>query len=39
VGEDLVRGVKPEGFRVREVGQFDLKGIAQPVTLYEALRD
>ena len=39
VGEDLVRGVEPEGFHVREVGQFDLKGIAQPVTLYEALRD
>jgi adenylate cyclase len=38
VGEDLVRGVEPEGFQVREVGQFDLKGIAQPVTLYEALR-
>jgi adenylate cyclase len=39
VGEDLVRGVEPEGFQVREVGQFDLKGIAQPVTLFEALRD
>jgi adenylate cyclase len=39
VGEDLVRDVEPEGFQVREVGQFDLKGIAQPVTLYEALRD
>ena len=39
VGEDLVRGVEPEGFQVREIGQFDLKGIAQPVTLYEALRD
>jgi adenylate cyclase len=39
VGEDLVRGVEPEGFQMREVGQFDLKGIAQPVTLYEALRD
>jgi adenylate cyclase len=39
LGEDLVRGVKPDGFQVREVGQFDLKGIAQPVTLYEALRD
>jgi adenylate cyclase len=39
VGEDLVRGVEPEGFQVREVGQFDLKGIAQPVTLYEAVRD
>lgn len=39
VGEDLVRGVEPKGFRVREVGRFDLKGIAQPVKLYEALRD
>jgi adenylate cyclase len=39
VGEDLVRGVEPEGFQVREVGQFDLKGIARPVTLYEAVRD
>ena len=39
VGEDLVRGVEPEGFQVHEVGQFDLKGIALPVTLYEALRD
>jgi adenylate cyclase len=39
VGEDLVRGVEPEGFQVREVGPFQLKGIAQPVMLYEALRD
>jgi class 3 adenylate cyclase len=39
VGEDLVRWIDPQGFRVQEVGQFDLKGIAQPVTLYEALRD
>src|SRR5919198_1543889 len=39
VGEDLVRNVEPAGFRVQKVGQFDLKGIAHPVTLYEALRD
>jgi class 3 adenylate cyclase len=39
VGEALVRVVEPEGFQVREVGQFDLKGIAQPVRLYEAVRD
>jgi adenylate cyclase len=39
VGEDLVRQVKPQGFQVREVGRFALKGIAQPVTLYEAVRD
>jgi adenylate cyclase len=39
VGEDLVRQVKPYGFQVREVGRFDLKGIARPVTLYEAVRD
>jgi adenylate cyclase len=38
-GEDLVRNVKPKGFQLREVGPFDLKGIAQPVTLYEAVRD
>jgi adenylate cyclase len=39
VGEDLVRQVKPQGFQVREVGRFELKGIAEPVTLYEAVRD
>jgi class 3 adenylate cyclase len=39
VGEDVVRTIAPEGFRVHEVGKFDLKGIAQPVTIYEALRD
>jgi len=38
VGEDLVREVEPRGFRVHEVGPFDLKGIARPVTLYEAVR-
>jgi adenylate cyclase len=38
VGEDLVRVVEPHGFDVRAVGQFDLKGIARPVTLYEALK-
>jgi adenylate cyclase len=38
VGEDLVRVVERQGFQVREVGQFDLKGIAEPVTLYEAMR-
>ena len=39
VGEDLVRNVEPAGFRVQRVGDFDLKGIARPVTLYEAVRD
>jgi adenylate cyclase len=38
-GSRRVRSVEPEGFQVREVGQFDLKGIAQPVMLYEAVRD
>ena len=38
LGEDAVRHVTPSGFQVVEVGAFDLKGIAQPVTLYEALR-
>jgi adenylate cyclase len=39
VGEDLVGSVKPKGFGVLEVGKFDLKGIADPVTIYEAVRD
>jgi class 3 adenylate cyclase len=39
VGEDLVRAVSPKGFRVLEVGEFELKGIARPVTVYEAVRD
>jgi adenylate cyclase len=39
VGEDLVRSVRPSGFRVVEVGPFELKGIARPVVLYEARRD
>jgi adenylate cyclase len=39
VGEDLVQNVEPAGFRVQKVGEFDLKGIARPVTLYQALRD
>jgi hypothetical protein len=34
-----VRNVELAGFRVQKVGAFDLKGIAHPVTLYEALRD
>ena len=38
VGEDLVRDVEPVGFRIQKVGEFALKGIAQPVTLYEAVR-
>src|SRR3954451_6208456 len=39
LGEDLVRDVEPRGYRVREVGPFELKGIARPVTLFEAVRD
>jgi adenylate cyclase len=38
VGEDLVREVTPEGFHMRRVGDLDLKGIAHPVTVYEAVR-
>jgi adenylate cyclase len=39
VGEDVLRHISPHGFRVVEVGAFELKGIADPVTLYEAIRD
>ena len=38
VGQDLVEVVAPEGFAFREVGSFELKGIAQPVALHEAVR-
>jgi class 3 adenylate cyclase len=37
VGEDLVSVVEPQEFSFREVGPFDLKGIAQPVTIFEAV--
>ena len=36
VGEDLVRVVEPKDFALREVGAFELKGIAQPVNIFEA---
>jgi adenylate cyclase len=38
VGEDLRRVVVPDGFDLVDVGAFELKGIAGPVTLYEAVR-
>lgn len=37
-GESLVEAVTPDGFTLREAGTFSLKGIAEPVTLYEAQR-
>jgi adenylate cyclase len=39
VGEGFVGLVPPDGFRLREVGTFELKGIDRPTTLHEALRD
>jgi class 3 adenylate cyclase len=39
VSQDLVRSVTPTGFHVREVGPFELKGIARPVWIFEAVRD
>ena len=39
VGEDAWREVTPAGFRLDEVGRFDLKGVPQPVMIYEALRE
>jgi len=39
VGEDVLRHVTPSGFRLVEAGAFELKGIAQPMTLYEAIRE
>jgi adenylate cyclase len=39
VGEDVVPHIAPAGFRIVEAGAFELKGIEEPVTLYEAIRD
>jgi adenylate cyclase len=39
VGEDVLPHVTPSGFRLVEVGAFELKGIAKPLMLYEADRD
>jgi adenylate cyclase len=36
VGEDVTRVVEPDGFAFREVGAFELKGIAEPITIFEA---
>lgn len=37
VGEDLARNVEPEGFALHEVGEFELKGITRPVTIFRAV--
>ncbi|HEX5039631.1 MAG TPA: adenylate/guanylate cyclase domain-containing protein [Candidatus Limnocylindria bacterium] len=36
VGGSVVEAVSDEGFSLRELGAFELKGVAQPMTLYEA---
>jgi adenylate cyclase len=38
VGESLVGAVSEEGATLTEVGTFELKGVAEPMTLYEARR-
>jgi adenylate cyclase len=38
LGADVLHHVDPRGFRVVEAGPFELKGIANPLTLYEAIR-
>ena len=39
VGESLVGTAAEEGFTLSDVGSFELKGVADPMTLYEALRE
>jgi adenylate cyclase len=39
LGEDVLDHIEPAGFHVVEAGVFELKGIAKPLTLYEAIRD
>jgi class 3 adenylate cyclase len=38
VGEALVDTAADDGFTLSEVGRFELKGLAEPMTLYEATR-
>jgi adenylate cyclase len=39
VGADIVPLVEPRGFRLIEVGAFELKGIKDPVTVLQAVRE
>ena len=39
IGEGALRHIAPAGFRLVDAGAFELKGIEQPLTLYEAIRD
>ena len=39
VGEDVLPHITPSGFRLVEVAAFELKGIAKPLMLYEAIQD
>ena len=39
VGEGARRELTPDGFRLIEVGRFELKGIAEPVLIYQAVRN
>ena len=39
VGADVVPLVEPRGFRLTEVGPFELKGISEPVDVFQAVRD
>ncbi len=38
VGEAVCEALAPDAFAISEVGQFELKGVAEPVTIYEAVR-
>jgi adenylate cyclase len=37
VGEELARNVEPSRFTLHEVGEFELKGISRPVTIFRAI--
>jgi adenylate cyclase len=39
VGSDVVPLIEPRGFQLIEVGAFELKGIKDPVTVLQAVRD
>ena len=39
VGEALVGTVPETGFRLAELGAFEVKGVANPIRIFEATRD
>jgi adenylate cyclase len=39
VGEALANAVSPVGFRLADIGTYEVKGVADPIRIFEASRD